>query len=255
MSDDWTLSASKLKSFDECEEKFRLGYIEGYDEMGPDNRWIRRGNAVHEAAESVLRESSDPSITSDVLKDAYRANGGQTAYKLSDDFHQQVLRSLETVARFCRDYVDEIRDIEAEVEFGVNHATIPRDFGGFIDVASGTDVIDWKTGKSEGKDMDETIQGAVYMGGYTQLYGEPPEAVRFVYVNPEAGDDHPKVVTMRPDDDAWDAMIGRARSLMSAVQSDEYVPNPGDPCTFCDYEVFCSYSPVGAGGIDWESYP
>lgn len=253
---DWTLSASKIKSFEQCEEQFRLKYVEGYREMGPPNRYLRRGNAVHEAIEDVLSKSSDPSVGSDILKAAYRNNGGQSGYLLDDGFHEQVLGSLEAASRFLRNHVDEIRGVELEVEYGVRQPTITRDFGGFMDVATDSAVVDWKTGKSEGKEGDEAIQGAVYMGGYAYEYGEVPERIQFVYVNPEAEDGHPKIRTIEPDDDLWDEMIGKARRLLKAHEDDDYTATPGpSKCHFCDQEVHCAYSPVGAGNIDWESYP
>lgn len=256
MSDDWTISASKIKSFEECEEQFRLRYVEGYEEMGPPNRWIRRGNAVHDAVEDALTRSSDPSVGSDALKAIYRANGGQSGYQLSDQLHDHVTASLEAISRYCRKHVDEVRDVELEVEFGVDHATLTRDFGGYMDLATDTTVVDWKTGKSEGKEADEAIQGAVYMGGYAYEYGEPPERIQFVYCNPEAGDDHPKIRTIEPDDDLWAELLGKAKRLLAAHDAGEYTADPGpSKCHFCDYEVHCAYSPVGAGNVDWEVYP
>lgn len=256
MSDDWTISASKIKTIEDCPEKFRLHYVEGYDEMGPPSRWIRRGNAVHEAIEDVLNQASDPSISSSMLKAQYRSNGGPEGYKLDDGFHQQVLDSLDSASRFLRKRVDEVRGVEVEVEYGVRHPTITRDFGGYMDLATGSAVVDWKTGKSEGKKAHDVIQGAVYMGGYAYEYGEPPDAIHFAYINPEAGDDHPTVRTIEPDDAAWDEMIGKARKLLATVESGEFEARPDESrCNFCDYEVFCPASPVGAGDIDYESYP
>jgi CRISPR/Cas system-associated exonuclease Cas4 (RecB family) len=256
MSDDWTVSASKIKSFTTCEEQFRLRYVEGHDEMGPPSRWIRRGNAVHEAVEAVLSEGSDPNVGSDLLKGAYNANGGPEGYLLDDGFHEQVLGSLDAISRFLRKHADGVRGVEVEVEFGVEHATVPRDFGGYMDLATESAVVDWKTGKSEGKEADEAIQGAVYMGGYAHEYGEPPEAIHFAYVNPDAGDDHPKTRTIEPDDDLWDEMIGKTRRLLDAVESGEFTADPGpSKCHFCDHSVFCSADPVGGGGIPWEVYP
>lgn len=256
MSDDWTISASKIKMAEECPEKFRLRYIERYDEMGPDNRWIRRGNAVHEAIEDALSEASDPSVSSATLKAQYRENGGAAGYQLDEGFHEQVLASFDAASRFLRRQVEEVRDLELEIEFGVDRATITRDFGGYIDLATDDAVVDWKTGKSEGKDAADAIQGAVYMAGYAHEYGHPPESIHFVYANPEAGDDHPKVRTIDPDDDLWDELLGKARKLLAIVESGEFEARPDEAnCHFCDFEVFCPASPVGAGDIDWEAYP
>lgn len=253
---DWTISASKLKTIEECPHQFELRYIRRLEEMGPDSRWIRRGNAVHEAIEDTLRESSDPSVGSDILKATYRDNGGQDGYKLSDGFHQQVLSCLEAASRYLRKHVDTVRDIETEVEFGVTDSAITRDFGGYIDLTTGDRVVDWKTGKSEGKSDDDRLQGAVYMAGYAHLYGEPPESIDFAYLNEETGDDHPKIRSYNPDDELWETMLTKARQLMYAVEDGEYPARPDDSrCNFCDYEVFCHASPVGAGNVDWEAYP
>lgn len=258
MSDDWTISASKIKKFERCEEAFRLAYIEGHDEMGPESRHLRRGNAVHEAIEDVLEDQigSAPDVGSDLLKAAYSRNGGQEGYRLSDEFHGHVLGCLETAARFIRNHVDEIREVEMEVEYGVKQPTITRDFGGYMDLASEDAVIDWKTGKSENKESGEIIQGAIYMAGYAHEFGEPPEEIIFAYLNPEAGDDHPKMRSIEPSDEIWETLIGKARRLLVSIENNDYTATTDESkCHWCDYEVWCSASPVGAGSIDWESYP
>lgn len=255
MSDDWTISASKIKSFKRCEEEFRLRYIEGHEESGPPSRWIRRGNAVHEAVEDALTTFEGSKPGSDILKGAYQANGGRQGYTLTEEDHGLVLECLEGVARYLRKNVEEIRGVELEVEFGVDSPTVTRDFGGYMDLATQDAVVDWKTGKSEDKAAGEAIQGAIYMAGYAYEYGEPPAKIDFVYLNPEH-DGHPKVRTITPDDDLWESLLGKARTLLTAIENDDYTADPApDKCHFCDFEVYCPASPVGAGNIDWEAYP
>lgn len=255
MTDDWTISASKLAKLNRCGEEFRLRYMEGFEEKGPDSKFIRRGDAVHEAIEDALRAADDPALSSATLKEQYRANGGAEGYLLDDEMHAQVLQSLEAASRYLRKNVDTVRGIELEVEFGVDRPTITRDFGGYMDLAT-DGVVDWKTGKSEDKGFKEDVQGAVYMGGYAHEFGEPPAHVTFVYLNEEAGDDHPMVTTFEPSDDLWERLMGQARKLLVAVDEDEYGASPGpSKCHWCEMEPYCSVSPVGAGNIDWRDYP
>lgn len=265
MSDEWTVSASKVKAFDRCQEEFRLRYMEGHEERGPDNRYLRRGNAVHEAVERTLEElldnDVDPTEGSDGLLSAklisrYRKNGGQAGYELSDEFDEQVVGSLKTIARFLENEADgPIRGIEKEVEFGVDRDGIDRDFGGYMDLAT-ADVIDWKTGKSEDKSFGEMVQGAIYMAGYAYEFGEPPERVIFAYVNPSGGTDHPKMREIDPGSEMWESTIDEAQKLLAAVRENEFDADPGpSKCHWCDFETFCTVSDVGAGGIDWWTYP
>lgn len=254
MIDDWTLSASKLKTFDRCQEQFRLEYLEGYRDFGPENRYIRRGNAVHDAIEDALRLHDLDEIDSQLLKSAYRSRGGRVGYDLVEDDHDLVHDCLETAARFLAGLDEEVLGVEMEVEFGVDQSGITRDFGGFIDVATDRSVIDWKTGGDNG--LDETLQGAVYMGGYAHEFGRPPERIVYAYLNPHKGDEFPKKREIDPSDDVWTTMLTHARNLLGSIETGEFDPTGlGEQCHWCDVEVFCEQSPVGAGGIDYEAYP
>lgn len=255
MPDDWTISASKIKKLNRCGEEFRLRYMEGFEETGPDSKFIRRGDAVHEAIEDTLRAADDPSVASSTLKQQYRDNGGADGYLLDDEMHAQVLSSLEAASRYLRKHVDTVRAVEMEVEFGVDRENITRDFGGFMDLAT-DGVVDWKTGKSEGKTFGEEIQGAVYMGGYAHEFGEPPTHITFAYLNEGAGDDHPMVRSFEPSDEVWNRLMGQAHGLLKAIETGEYGADPGpSKCHWCEMEPYCSVSPVGAGNIDWSDYP
>lgn len=252
MGDDWTISASKLKKHDECPKRFELAYVDGYRDFGPENRYIRRGNAVHEAIEKTLTEMGlTDNITSD-LKAAYRGNGGHEAYGLTDEDHRFVLSCLQTAGRLLKRREPEIKAVELEVEFGVDRPTITRDFGGHIDLCTEDRIWDWKTGNSDGKQLKEALQGGVYMAGYTYHFGEPPEAIDFVYLK----DGEEKVRTIDASDDIWQKVLARARTLLADLEEGHFEADPKESkCHFCDVEVFCPASPVGAGAIDWRSYP
>lgn len=247
------LSASKLKQFTRCPEAFRLGYIEGLRSEGGENRYIRRGNAVHDAIEDVLSDvgiSDDADYLKHRLLEQFRSNAVRADYALSEEDTTFVKDALRVAARFIAKQDGTVRSIEGRAEFAVSGLQHPEGFTGYIDVATDSEVWDWKTGKSEGKELDETLQGGVYMAGYHHAFGEPPEAIKFVYLKEE------EVRTLEPSDEMWSEVVGTAKDLLRAVRHDEFPAIPGDSkCYWCDYEVHCDASAVGAGGIDWEAYP
>lgn len=252
MSDDWSISASKLKTYSACGRRFELRYLDGHDPMGTENKYLRRGNAVHETIEDGLN-SSGASVTSDELVSLYLERGGKSGYNLSDEFHGQVLSSLKTAAEFLHANVDSVRGVEERFEVG--HKTLSRGLSGFIDLTTPKQVVDWKTGKSEDKGSDEALQGAVYMAGYYHLYDEAPEDIRFVYLNPEP-EGNPCVSRYKPGDELWNNAMQVAHELTNRVENDTIQADPGpSKCHWCDFEVYCPDSPVGAGAIDWETYP
>lgn len=246
------LSASKLKTFDRCPRAFDLNYIQQKQEEGGENHYIRRGNAVHEATEDVLAEGTvdlgDEDAVEFGLKRAYWDNGGQSGYDLTDEDDDFVLGCLSTAARFIASHDPSVVSVEAEVPF--RSEQLQHAFSGYVDVVTETEVWDWKTGKSEGKNLDETLQGAVYMAGFYAHTGRIPEAIRFVYLKEE------KVRTREPSDEMWGEVLQKAESLLRAVEFGEFPADPGESkCHWCDYEIHCDASPVGLGGVQWESYP
>lgn len=259
---EWSLSASKLKTFEQCQQRFRLEYIEGYRDHGPPNEYLRRGNAVHETIETLLCDQWGPDPTSmdattltTHLLDCYEQQGGAEGYELSADFDEQVRASLEAAARVIST-IESIRGIELEIDFELDHPSVDRPFIGYVDVATSDQIIDWKTGKSEGKGTDELLQGAVYAAGYLDRFDELPSEIAFCYLNPQAGDEHPKKRSITPSDELFDELTTRARALLAAVDRGTFDATVSDEtCHWCDVEPYCPASPVGAGSVDWHHYP
>jgi hypothetical protein len=251
MSDDWTLSASKLKKYDKCPRRFELAYLEGFRGFGPENRYLRRGSAVHEAIETVLIGFDDRLGDERFVNERLKIYFSNHDYGLSEDDREFVMDCFEVASSYLAKRDPEVVAVEKEVEFGVQSLQVDRDFGGYIDLITPSTVVDWKTGNVDGKERDEMIQGAVYMAGFVNERGHPPEKVEFVYLKEE------KVRSVDPSDDVWDTMITVARRMLSDVESGDFEAKPSeDKCHFCDMEVFCDASPVGAGGIEnFDGYP
>lgn len=256
------LSASSLKTFEKCPERFRLKYLLQKPPEGGDtgNIFTRVGNAVHEPVENVLKRGL-PLDDQQLLADRFKAEYRQGDWTFSDDEempgngtsdpHRKVLTCLDGAAKYLAKRVDDgdIRGVELPVHFMLDAAGVEHHTRGHMDIATDS-VVDWKTGKSEGKQLDEVLQGAVYMAGYYAWFGEPPAEIHYVYL------DEGKVREIQPTDDVWQKLVAKARQLMTAVENDRF---PGDTsgsnCYWCDYEVHCPDSEVGGGGIDWSTYP
>lgn len=248
------LSASKLKKFDGCPRAFDLRYLQRKEPVGSASRYIRRGNAVHEAIETALPnydpESWDKDFTQFRFVQAYNENGGRTEYSLSDEDDQFVSDCLDKAAKFVVRQTPDIVSVEASVPFHDSEIDHDEGFVGYIDVVTSTEVWDWKTGKSEGKNLDETLQGAVYMAGYAAHMGRFPEKIHFIYLK------EGKVKTREPSDEMWGIVREKAQNLLTAIDMNQLPAKPDDSrCYWCDHEVHCDASQVGGGGIDWEAYP
>lgn len=245
------LSASKLKKWERCPEAFRLKYIERKDEVGEESHHLKIGNAVHESIEAVLRAGhplDDEGLLKDRLKAHYRDMDERE--ELEETHHRTVLQCLDMAARYLSSRQPTVRGVELPMQYqidadGVDHGAI-----GYADMCTESKVVDWKTGKSEGKGLDEALQGSIYMVGYYAYFAEPPEAIEYAYLK------EGKTRTIEPTDEIWEQMLEKARAVLNGVERGEYPAKPDDSkCYWCDYEPHCTASPCGAGNIDWEAYP
>lgn len=254
---DAPFSASKLKTFAECGERFRVKYVERLQGTESESIYLRMGDAVHDSIEAVLKRGL-PLDDESLLADRFRAEYRESAYDFSDeeipygggDPHEKVLRCLDNAATYLAKYEPSIIAVEAPVRF--HHRDLDHSFAGFADLLTeGPDrVVDWKTGKADGKSLDETLQGAAYLAGYRAYTGRTPQAIQFVYL------DKGEVHTIDQFDEAWETMTRKARAVQWAIENDEYQATDDDSkCHWCDYEVHCTASPVGGGNIDWRDYP
>lgn len=256
------LSASSLKTFHKCPQRFRLKYLLQHPPEGGDsgNIFTRVGNAVHEPVEAVLKSGitlDDRQLLADRFKAAYREGD----WSFSDDEtmpgdgtsdpHRKVLKCLDGVAKYLAKRVadGDIRGVELPCHFMLDAADVEHHTRGHMDLATDA-VVDWKTGKSEGKQLDEVLQGAVYMAGYYAWFGEPPAEIHFVYL------DESRVREIQPDDKVWTKLVAKSRQLMRAVEEDRFpADTSGSNCYWCNYEVHCPASEVGGGGLNWHTYP
>lgn len=251
-SSQYPLSASGVKKYKRCPEEFRLRYIEQVDGTKPAGGYAALGSAIHEAIERVLNEnniaqlSETPNQLKELMVGEYRAIDPD----VDNEKFNTGLECLEVAARYTATKgLDHFRGIEKDFTYALGRDDIDHSFRGTMDVATPSEVWDWKSGKNVYEES-EIIQGMIYAMGYLKEFGEPPEKIRFVYIQKEIE----RVID--PTDENWETMISHAKNAIEAKRSGQFEPDPGSSkCYWCSYSGYCDVSKGGfvngAGGIGW----
>jgi len=247
------LSASAIKDHKRCPYQFYLSRVVGLPEVSEDRGHLELGTAVHESIETVLGDDNwrTPPRRQNQLRQSLISEYRRRNPDLGEDKWEKGLECLETCSKYIPAYQEDmtVRELEAEFEFTLARPDVSAEFKGYIDlITEDGQILDWKTGSI--REEDEIIQGAVYMKGYESLYGEPPEKVRFVYLDEgtERG--------LEPSDENWDEMIKHAKRCIQDVRREQFDPEPTEKkCYWCGHSGFCYANPAGGGGaIDFENF-
>lgn len=253
---DENLSASRVKKFATCPLKWWFSYSRKETRTKPEKGYREKGDAVHKAIENTLLEDEtirDAGILSHRFKEKFRQKNPDIPEKMYEDG----LDCCDNAAKYLQKFVepDAIRDIEVEHQFHVG-GEVNESFNAKIDLTTDTSVVDWKTGNALNADgehadyrkRDELIQGMVYAAAYLNKYGEYPKEVVFVYL----GDG--EVSDFTPDREKWTQAKQYARALLQAMGSGEFPANPGEHCSFCDYEYVCPAQDTSMANVTYEKY-
>lgn len=247
----YPLSASGVKKFKRCPKAFELRYIDQKSSTKGSSEFASLGTAVHESIERVLQENSigmlseTPNQLKEMMVGEYRAIDPD----IDSEKWEVGLECLNVAARYTASQgLESFRGIEQDFTFALGREDINHSFRGTMDVASPSQVWDWKTGKNIYEES-EIIQGMIYAMGYLEEFGEPPEEIRFVYLRKEVE----RVID--PTDENWETMLNHARNAIEAKRNEEFPAKPDEStCFWCGYEGWCPASegsPVGAGEVTW----
>lgn len=248
----YSLSASRVKTFQKCPRQYELKYIEGKPVTKQNKGYGALGALVHEAIENVLVEMLDVDQydRSDLARRFKREfydleeSGDYDMSIIDDRQREDGLDCLEMAAKYIAKVQPNIRDIEKESIYEISR--FERNALGYMDVCTENEIWDWKTGRIRGEDTlrDEVIQGSMYVAAYHTEYGEMPEAVKFVYIK------EGEVRTLDSSRDNWEQMIQYATPLINALDSGDFPARPEESkCYFCGYEQWCDAAPTSAGQI------
>ena len=245
------MSASAVKKFNKCPKQYYLRYLHEYQPLEDENKYILVGNAVHESCEDVLAEVT--SRDSDVLLSHLWDNDPEY---YSDSESDKVDSCFETAAKYIANYVGE--DIQAiEDRWTMDYNGI--ELVGYCDLVESGRIVDWKTGKSEGKEIDEKIQASFYIKLYENEFGELPEQVDFVYLDEGTRSTHNRitddgeVLWNNHQNKYWDDVEKIINQILKANNQGEWEAKPdSSKCHWCDMKFYCQDSPIGAENVTRE---
>jgi len=250
----YDLSASRLKTHASCPEKYRQKYVLGREGTKGKKGYGEMGSWVHQTIENVLEDYGGPldkhALHSKFQQEFHRLGETDEIDKtvIDDDQREVAGNALEVAGRYIASQEPMIRSIEQPVNFHIENPQIDRTVFGKVDVVTeGDQIWDWKTGSinEEYTPRDELLQGSIYMAGFHNEYDRLPSAIKFVYLKEE------KVREVEPNEDSWQDMVQYARRLVQDEKSDNFEAKPeSGKCFWCDYEMFCSASEVGVGGVN-----
>lgn len=255
-SKDLTLSASKIKKYKTCPEQFRLRYLDEDAEGTKQEKGYKDlGTAVHDSLEIVLSKiSDDPDqiMLEHMLKEEYR----KIDPEISSRQEETALECLETASRFlCKIDNLEIASIEDRIEFVLNKGGLNNSSVSYCDAIVDNDgkreIWDWKTGRirEDSTPEEEIQQGIMYVIAHQARYGYPPDSMKFIYLKEET------VRNRKPEEANFEQFISDAKDLVRGINTDTYPAKPEkSKCHWCDYEYFCSASPVSYNDVEWEEY-
>lgn len=252
-----TLSASKIKKYQSCPEKFRMSYLDDKAEETKAEKGYRDlGTAVHDSLEIVMNKYPDcreRDMLEHLLKEEFRKMDPE----ISSRQRETAIDCIEAAAKYLSQQEDvEFISIEDRIEFVINRdglndpavsycdAIIERDDGS-------REIWDWKTGRIREDDtpQEEIQQGIMYVIAHTARYGSPPDKMKFIYLK------EGKVRSRSPEEADYDSFIEDAKELVRGINTDTFPADPEESkCYWCGYEYFCSESKVGYANIDWENY-
>lgn len=246
------ISASQLKAFRKCPKSYWYKYSTDKRGTKIGGGYREFGSEIHQVIDDVLSE--DKTLRSrDELEYKFLKRRDELDYDYPDEMNEDSDKCLRNAAKFLSKRKDmEIRDVEVDHKFKISRPDFDQRYRGILDITTDSGIIDWKSGSSIRVD-DEKLQAAVYFAAYSNLYGEKPEQIEFVYLKKGEINRH------SPGDnegELWDNMINVSKQLMRAWDEDEWPAYP-DPssCYFCDYQNYCPDSGVGVENLNWSQYP
>lgn len=256
MSEDFNISASQVKQFDNCPKAYEYSYLTDIEPTKADKGYLALGSRVHESIEEVLQSEDCPpfgdrKMISKAITNTYHE---KDEYPLDDEKYGTGVQCCDIAGKVLHKMDPDIRDVEATIRYDIDRDDLVTGVTAKMDITTDSKIWDWKTGTIRDDSIHgERIQGATYMAAYYNRYGEPPEEIMFIYLK-EGGDDTAKVRRLEPTDDNWQYLLKYARKLNQAKEQDRWKATPGDFCYLCEWEGWCDASPVGVGGVPYEDY-
>jgi RecB family exonuclease len=235
------MSASRLKLYEECPQKYKFQYVDKLPQA--ERSYFSFGSTVHAALESWIKPLTlappQPIGTLDDLLAFYDAEWLREGYRNQEE----EFGYYEKGRRILTDYYDHYvkskpRTIAVERE-------LTADFGdvrvkGIVDrvdfdEANGLEIVDYKSGvKLSQRDADESEQLTMYQILVDRAYHLPVAKLSLVHL---VGN---RVFSCPPRGDEEIAkLVEKTQRLAALIRDDVFPTNVGRWCERCEYRERC----------------
>lgn len=240
------LSPSSIKTYDNCEYKFKLCYLDKLEMPIKGNVYTSIGKAVHTICQQFYTKNLETYEKMEELLDpAFTKELKLAAVKLSSEEKNSFIEKGKNCLRnFYAAQSDEAvkkyfqNPSETEKRFDLPYNNIK--LVGVIDFFSKFDdavIVDYKTGKKppSQKELDSDIQLTLYSWAAEQIWKTSPKLFLFFL------DLNQKLYTTR-NAEQYAKMFEKINLIIDHSESDrEFKPNI-KACKFCEYQDVCKFS-------------
>ncbi|MDN7026011.1 Dna2/Cas4 domain-containing protein [Methanoculleus sp. FWC-SCC1] len=229
-----TYTAGELITYGKCPHLYRLRQIWGYEP--PLSDLIGYGKALHacmgEAAEMIRAGQIPVSAVARAVDQHFFMPyvDGARLEKLRADARAKLLK-------FSSDHTEDmrgVREIEARIEFPMEHATVAGRVDLVLQQGDGLEVRDYKTSGKVVTPEEAALQVRLYALGLTTC-GEQVGSASLAFLQDSS------VVPVSVDADQLDAARTTARTYIQGINNREFPAQPGPFCLRCDYGPICRW--------------
>lgn len=236
--DDIRLSASSLKTYDDCPLKFKFQKVLMIP--GEPKTFFSLGTTAHSIIELLTKMKMDgiePSMETamEILEKSWSPEV-YSSKKHEEEDRERILAHLENYLEWENNNPNTPVEIEMKFETVIHETP----FTGYIDrleetPSGGYTVVDYKTSKNpiSKNAAAKDIQLNLYALAVREMTGRLPEKVSLLYL--ESG----KTVDYIPDNNSISAFLDEANALLNRIFAGDFEPKESYDCRYCDYRILC----------------
>lgn len=238
------LSASSIKTYDACQYKFKLAYLDKIPSPVKGNIHTAFGRSVHGSIEEFYKQNLDKLETLEPLFDPiFEKELKAINLILSvDDLEKFRTRGRKCLKNFYTSFLSEgyfkaPHGIELKFKIPYKSITII----GYIDFLSKDGdgiIVDYKTGKRPPtiKDLKKDVQLTIYSLAAIQNLGMTKPRLCLFYL-----DMNKKLFTEREQEN-YDYLLDKINKIIAHSDSDRFFEPNVNHCKWCEYNNMCQYS-------------
>lgn len=237
--DKFKLSASKIKTYNDCPLKFKFSYV--MEVPTKARTYFDLGTSIHAVAKHLTKlqmEGTEPTeeLAFEILAKEWNASSFQ-----SETQENQAKEKAKTMIRTYLKWLSESKNTPVAVEqpFSIEIEGVP--FNGFIDRVEKTPderfaVIDFKTGAvyESSKSIKVDPQMNIYALGVEKQYGQLPASTSLFYLK------HDKIVDNQIEESQVRKVQEEIGTTVKSILNEEFDATPSyQTCRYCEYQSIC----------------